>query len=162
MTNHAYVPRYDWFDYPAEDPGDGLFAWLPEHVGARVRLLANPTWAEVRAETKLFMDSLGADIDAQDAYAQHVAPRIVDWNLYVRDEGGDERKLPPPAERWESLFAIEFNLFIWMRTMIHLAHRPKMLTSSRAPAGATDSTPSITPAPPSSPAPSPSASTASA
>ena len=143
--------RYEWIDYPDGDPGDNLFEWEAEHVGVKIRVLVNPTMAQVRNESEYFVASLGTDIDKQDAYWQYIAPRIPEWNLSYRDEAGNEVDLPAPANRWESLLDLPFNLAMWVRMTVHLAHRSKILARLQNKRADTDLTPSTSPAPASSP-----------
>jgi hypothetical protein len=149
--NHIYEQRYEWRAYPEAEPADLLFDWAGEHVGLEIRVLANPSGMQVRNETALYLESANADIEKQDAYWQHIAPRIVDWNLYIRNEVGEEVKMPPPAERWESLLDLPISVQMWIRLTVHMIHRPKVLTTLLNPHGATDSIPSTTPVPESSP-----------
>ena len=145
-------PRYEWISYPAEDPGDGLFVWEAEHVGTKVRVLVNPTMMQVRNESALFTESLGTDIDKQDAYWQYIAPRIPEWNLQYLNEKGKAVDLAAPTERWESLLDLPFQLAMWIRITAHLAHVPKILARLQNLPATTDSTPSTSPVPQSSPA----------
>lgn len=142
-----YEPRYDWIDYPDADPGDGLFTWEAEHVGVRVRVLCNPSMLQVRNETKYFMDSANADIEKQDAYWQYIAERIPEWNLSYQG-----KPIPPPAEGWEILLDLPFNLAMWLRISVHLAHIPKVLARLQNKPAITDSTPTTSPVLESSPA----------
>ena len=144
--------RYEWIDYPDADPGDGLFAWEEEHVGVKVRVLVNPTMMQVRNESEHFVASLGTDIEKQDAYWQYIAPRIPEWNLSYRDAKGKEVNLPAPAERWESLLDLPFNLAMWIRMAVHLAHLPKIRARLQNLPATSDSTPATSPVPQSSPA----------
>lgn len=144
--------RYEWISYPDADPGDGLFDWEPEHVGVKVRVLVNPTMMQVRNETEHFTASLGTDVDAQDAYWQYIAPRIPEWNLQYRNDAGDVVDLTVPATDWQSLLSLPFNLAMWLRMTVHLAHRSKVLARLQNKRADTDSTRSTSPVPQSSPA----------
>jgi hypothetical protein len=160
-----YEPRFEWVDYPDADPGDGLFTWDEEYVGTKIRVLRNPTMLQVRNEAKAFADSLGTDIEKQDAYWQYVAPRIPEWNVGYLGEGADgvpePMDLQPPAERWESLLDLPFHLAMWVRMTVHLAHVPKLLLRLQNKHAATDSTLSTSTAPESLPASATSVSTPS-
>lgn len=144
--------RYEWVDYPESDPGDNLFEWEADHVGVKIRVLVNPTMMQVRNESEHFAASLGTDTDKQDAYWQYIGPRIPEWNLSYRDDTGNEVDLPAPAARWESMLDLPFNLGMWIRMTVHLAHRGKVLRRLQNKPEDTDSTPSISPVPASSPA----------
>jgi hypothetical protein len=144
--------RYEWISYPESDPGDGLFEWEAEHVVVKARVLVNPTMMQVRNESEYFTASLGTDIDKQDAYWQYIAPRIPEWNLQYRDKKGKVVDLPAPATDWQSLLALPFNLAMWLRMSVHLAHRSKILARLQNLAVPTDSTPETSPAPQNSPA----------
>lgn len=131
---------YEWIEYPTEDPGD-ILEWDAVHAGIRVKILVNPTLAEVRRETKLFADSDGTDLDSHDAYWQYVAQRIPEWNLEVADGKGKTQPLPAPAENWEILLDLPFSVAMWLRQSLHWAHRGKVLTLLQGRASTTDSTP---------------------
>lgn len=122
-----YEQRYEWVDYPDADPGDNVFTWEEEHIGTKVRILRNPSMLQVRNEGKHFAESMGADVEKQDAYWQYIAPRIPEWNIAYRDESGSETNLSAPAQNWESLLELPFHLAMWIRMTVHLAHYPKVL-----------------------------------
>ena len=139
MIGHVYERRYEVVTYPS---GDG---WQEGWGGFAARILVNPSGSELRTEQRLFAASNGTDVDAQDEYWQYIAPRIPEWNLVVRDADGAEREVPPPAERWESLLDLDFQVMIWLRMCIHVAHLPKAIArlegkESATDAGSTDST----------------------
>lgn len=147
-----YRRRFEWIEYPAEDPGNLLYVWNAEHAGFRARVLVNPTGAELREETKLFVDSNNSDIDAHDAYWQAVAYRVSEWNLAFEDQDGAVTDVPAPAQRWESFLDIEIDLAMWLRTAIHWAHRGKVWEALQRPilpdaVGTTDTTPKAETAP---------------
>ena len=160
MNDFRYERRYEVVTYP---DGEG---WSPGWGGFQARILVNPSGAEVRHESQLFIASKGTDIDAQDDYWKYVARRIPEWNLVIEDETGEKVKVPPPAEDWESLLQLQFEVMIWLRMCIHTAHLPDALgklqgrTALRSPSGAstTDSTPPIPLRPESSSTPAPSVS----
>lgn len=147
-----YRRRYEWIEYPAEDPGNNLYEWNGEHTGFRARVLVNPNGAELREETKLFALSNNSDLVAQDAYWQAVAYRVPEWNIAVEDEDGTVQDIPAPGADWQSFLAIELDLAIWIRIAIHWAHRGKVLEALQRPilpddAGTTDLTPSTSDVP---------------
>ena len=143
--------RYEWVEYPADDPGDGLFEWEEQYVGFKIRVLVNATMMQVRNESEQFTASLGTDIDAQDAYWQYIAPRIVEWKGNFKEDGKKVNP-PPPAQDWQVLLQLPFNLAMWIRITVHLAHRSKILARLQNLPATTDSTPSTSPVPQSSPA----------
>ena len=154
-----YERRHETVTYP---DGDG---WVPEFAGFTARILANPNGGELRHETKLYEASNGTDLEAQDAYWQYVAPRVVDWSYQYRDDAGDVVTPPPPAERWESFLDLPLGIAIWLRQCIHLAHVPKALEIlegrvSQIDAGPQALTPPTPLSPPKSEKPSASASSA--
>ena len=134
--------RYDWIEYPTEDPGD-ILEWDESHAGIKVRILVNPTMAEVRQETHLYLESNGTDQDAQDAYWQYIADRIPEWNIQAEGAKGKPVDVPPPSEDWTSLMALPFDVAMWLRQSIHWAHRGKVLTLLQGRASTTDTTPPI-------------------
>lgn len=132
-----FEKRHEWVEYPTSDPGDIFPDWVPENAGFKARILANPSGSEVRNETQHYAASNGTDLDAQDAYWQHIAPRIVEWNLQTPD-GKD---IPPPAEDWQILLDLPFDVQMWLRLTVHWTHRKKVLTSLQGRATTTDTTP---------------------
>jgi hypothetical protein len=124
MSTFLFAPRYEWVEYP---DGDG---WEPGWFGFKARIRVNPNGAELHHENKLFFASNGTDEQAQREYWQFVAPRVVEWNLATPGEDGEPVDVPPPAERWESLYEIPFSVMIWLRLCIHNAHKgPKALAA---------------------------------
>lgn len=77
--------RYEWRDFPTEPIGE--WAPHPDYAGVRVKLLVNPTGAEHRDEVK-------ARAGSNDEYLEHIAPRIVAWNL----TNGGEPVIPPAQD----------------------------------------------------------------
>jgi hypothetical protein len=138
-----YEPFYDWIEYPTTETG--LSEWNPAHVGFRARILVNPSGSQVRAETQRYIASNGIDLQAQEEYLKYIAPRIVEWNLQVRDEAGTPVDIPPPVDNWEMLGELPFDLQMWLRSTVHWAHQKKVLmaltgTLSPEPVTTTDST----------------------
>jgi hypothetical protein len=131
---------YEEIAYPTEDPGD-ILEWNTSHAGITARILVNPTMAEVRYEAKLYEDSNGTDLDAQDAYWKGIADRITEWNLQAVDAKGKPIDIPPPSEDWTVLLALPFDVAMWLRQSVHWAHRGKVLTLLQGRAGTTDTTP---------------------
>lgn len=131
---------YDWIEYPLEDPGD-ILEWTPAHAGIKACILLNPTMAEVRHESQLYQASNGTDAAAQDLYWQGIADRIPKWNLQSRNEKGKPVDIPAPAEDWEILMSLPFDVAMWLRQAVHWAHRGKVLTLLQGRAGTTDTTP---------------------
>lgn len=132
--------RYEWIEYPEQDPGD-ILEWDPSHAGIKVRILINPTMAEVRHETALYADSNGTDVDAQDRYWEAIAERVPEWNLQTADAKGKPVDVPPPSEDWQVLMQLPFDVAMWIRQSVHWAHRGKVLTLLQGRAGTTDTTP---------------------
>lgn len=128
--------RHEWVEYPAENPGDWM-DWKAEHAGFKMRILTNPSGSEVRNETAMYRNSAGADLDAQDAYWQHISPRIIEWNLQT----ADEVDIPAPVDGWGILLDLPFDVQMWIREAVHWAHRPKVLTMLQGLLGTTDTTP---------------------
>lgn len=135
-----FEPRYEWVEYP-----DGEL-WEPGWHGFKARIRTNPSGAELRHETHLFQASNGSDPQTHDEYWQYIAPRIIEWNLTIRDADGNEADVPPPVERWESMLDLPLNVAVWLRLCIHTAHLgPKALLRMQgqtlpADAGTTDTT----------------------
>jgi hypothetical protein len=123
MAQFLFEPRYEWIEYPDGDD------WEQGWHGFKCRIRTNPSGAELRHETHLFMASNGTDIAAQDEYWQYIAPRIIEWNLAVPGDDGAAVDVPPPAEDWESMTLLPLNVAIWIRLCIHVAHTgPKALS----------------------------------
>lgn len=161
MIGVVYERRFDTVTYPSDD------GWAEGWGGFQARIMVNPSGSELRTETELYLASNGIDLDAQDRYWQYVAPRVVEWNLELREADGSTRAVPPPAEDWQAFLELDFGVMIWLRMCIHTAHMPDRLgklqgqkpTIATA-AGSSDSTPP-TPLPlPNSSAPVVSSSTA--
>lgn len=161
MMTVVYERRYETVTYPSDE------GWAEGWGGFQAQIMVNPSGSELRKETELYLASNGTDLEAQDAYWQYVAPRVIAWNVKVQDDAGNTVALPPPAERWESFLDIDFSVMIWLRMCIHTAHLPDRLgkfqgkkPTTATDAGNTDSTPP-TPIPlPNSSAPAASSSTA--
>lgn len=115
--------RWEWIDYPAEDPGE-FIEWAETYAGFKMRILVNPSGSEVRNETALHVESASADLEKQDAYWQYIATRIVEWNLQVQD-GKKLIDIPAPADDWTVLLDLPFEVQMWVRETVHWAHRPK-------------------------------------
>lgn len=131
---------YEWIEYPVEDPGD-ILEWNESHAGIKARVLVNPTMAEVRHESALYADSNGTDAAAQDAYWQGIAERIPEWNIQSADAKGKPVDVPAPADDWEVLLQLPFDVAMWLRQSVHWAHRGKVLTLLQGRATTTDTTP---------------------
>lgn len=127
--------RYDWIEYPVENPGD-ILEWSQEHAGIKARILLNPTMADVRHESALYEASNGTDQEAQDAYWQGIADRIVEWNL----ETEKGKPIPPPAKDWTIMLQLPFDVAMWLRQSVHWAHRGKVLMLLQGQPTTTDST----------------------
>lgn len=130
---------YEWIEYPVEDPGD-ILEWNPAHAGIKARVLVNPTMAEVRHESQLYQESNGTDADAQDRYWQAIAERIPEWNLQSVDAKGKPVDVPAPADGWEILMSLPFDVAMWLRQSVHWAHRGKVLALLQGQHGTTDTT----------------------
>jgi len=147
-----FEPRFELFRYPEEDTGAD--AWDPAHVGFQARIRVNPSGAELRHEQKL-LAAIATDDGGEEAYLRYVAPRVIEWNLSVRDDEGNVRDVPAPGAdggTWEAFYELPSDLMTWVVSSVHLAHIPKvrsLLTGGGAPstsgAGATGTTSGQTP-----------------
>lgn len=122
--NHVFEKRYELITYPE---GSG---WAEGWGGFAARILVNPSGAELRHETKLFVEYQKGGAADEDAYWQYVAPRIPEWNLVIRDADGNEQEIPPPAAEYESVYQLEPSVIAWLALTIHAAHKgPKVLAA---------------------------------
>jgi hypothetical protein len=160
---HVFEKRYETVTYPDAE------GWAEGWGGFAARVLVNPSGAELRHETKLFVEYRNGGAEAEDAYWQYVAPRIPEWNLELRQEDGGTLAIAPPAEKWESIYEVEPSVIAWLALVIHTAHLPNararmqgITEASPNDAGISDTTPPTNPSRLNSSTPSASTSVASA
>lgn len=116
----VFEPRYETVTYP--DGPDAAEGW----AGFSARILCNPTGAQLRGAQRAFqVYREAATADAEDAFWQYIAPRIVEWNYEQRLPNGKTETKPPPAENWENVYELEPTVWVWLALQILTVHVPK-------------------------------------
>ena len=125
MRTFVYEPRYTEVYF---EQGDSFAVEGWDGFGARIQ--SNPTGAERHHAQRLWRAAIDEKTtEAEQAFWDYVAPRIVEWNLEKRQPDGSTQTYPAPAED-AGIIMREIEdprLRIWLALAVQTAHQPEGL-----------------------------------
>ena len=147
MNSFVFERHYETITFAfTEDMDARLQLW----DGFQARILANPIGAELHESQSLFNAYFKTDKtrEAEEAFWQYMAARVVEWNLEMRQPDGSTIVHPAPCENWKNIYLVEPTIMAWLALQLMISHipRPKASTAaqdSETAAGITATTPPI-------------------